>query len=197
MSHKSPWFETAADPPAAAELSRADWIALAWKALRESGPSALTLEHITKGRSADSFHSHFKGIGVLALAVAKYWHDAEGEVLTLIAGNGETPIERLWSVLGLTGGDDPQLERGVRALAADYQELANLVRAADDRREAILTALLADAYHLETEEARHYARFFQALHIATLSREPDEIVDYVSAPVRALNSLLESTFPTD
>lgn len=196
MSRKSPWFETAADPPSGA-LTRADWIAIAWKALRESGPSALTLEHLAKGRSEESFHSHFKGIGVLALDVARYWYDAEGEVLTLIAGSGETPIKRLWSVLGLTGGDDPALERGVRALAADYQELANLVRAADDRREAILANLVAESYHLETGEARNYARLFQALHIATLSRSADELVDYVSGPVRALNSLLESTFPSD
>lgn len=195
MSHKSPWFETAPDP-SASELSRADWIAIAWKALRESGPSALTVEHLTKGRNAESFHSQFRGIGVLALDLARYWHDAEGEVLTLIAGSGNTPIERMWSVLGLTGGDDPLLERGVRALAADYQELANVVRTADDRREAILTGLLAEAYDLESDEARNYARLFQALHIATLSREPDEIVDYVSGPARALNSLLEGTFPS-
>lgn len=196
MSHKSPWFEAAPEPSANA-LSRADWIAIAWKALRESGPSALTPEHLTKGRNAESFRSHFRGIGVLALDLARYWHDAEGEVLTLIAGSGETPTERMWAVLGLTGGDDPLLERGVRALAADYQELANVVRAADDRREGILTGLLAEAYNLEMKEARNYARLFQALHIATLSREPDEIVDYVSGPARALNSLLEGTFPSD
>lgn len=196
MSYKSPWFERA-DPPTSGELTRADWIAVAWKAVRESGPSALTLEHLTKGRSVESFQSHFKGIGFLVLDLARYWYDAEGEVLNLIAGSGSTPIERLWSVLGLTGGDDPHLERGVRALAADYQELANLVRSADDRRETILTGLLAEAYDLETKEARNYARLFHALHIATLSRDPSEIVDYVAGPARALNSLLEGTFPSD
>ncbi len=195
MSHKSPWSDVAAEP-FPADPTRADWVAFGWKALREAGPGALTIERLARNRDEEAFRRHFNGIGFLIVAVARYWYDAEGEVLGTLAQGGETSIERLWSVLGLTGGDDPPLERGIRALAADYKEVADIVRAADDRRESVLTGLLAGSYHLAMGEAQHYARLLQALHVATLGREDDEVVDYVSGPVRALNSLLESTFPT-
>jgi AcrR family transcriptional regulator len=187
------------DRESSSRLSRADWVALGWKALREGGPSALTVERLTlaPGRSEEGFHRHFKSIGFLVLAVARYWFDAEGKMLEHMAASGETPVERLWAVLGLTGGDDPPLERSVRALAADYREVADLVRSADDRREGVLTGLLAGAFHLPLPEAQHYARLLQGIHIATLTRKDDEVVEFVSGPVRALMSLLESNFPIE
>ena len=59
------------------------------------------------------------------------------------------------------------------------------------------TGLLAGTYRIELVEAQRYARLLQGLHVATLSRRDEEVVDYVSGPVRALVSLLESNFPPD
>lgn len=180
------------------DLGRGDWVSLGAKILRQEGPSALTVDRLTRGegRSEEALRVHFRGIGALILAVAQHWSDSEGRIIAQCAGAPGTSLERLWAVLALTGADDPQLERGVRALAADYLEIGDLVRVADDRREQVLTGLIAESYGLDGVEATHYARLFQALHIATLGRAPGEIVSYVSGPVRALTALLDSNFPT-
>ena len=180
-----------------AELTRAAWIALAAKVLGQEGPSALTLERVTdrEGQDCEAFQSQFRGVGALILAVAQHWSESEGAAIVEASRASGTPVERLWAILGLTGAADPPLERGVRALAADYPEIGDLVRGADDRRERALAVALVEAYRLEGPEARHYARLLQALHIATSTRRPDEVVAYVSEPVRALVSLLDSNFP--
>lgn len=183
---------------AGAEPGRGEWVALGAKILRQEGPSALTIDRLTRaeGRSEETLRTQFRGIGALILAVAQHWSDSEGRVVGQCATAPGTPLERLWAVLGRTGAEDPQLERGVRALGADYLEIADLVRAADDRREQVLTGLIAESYGLDGAEANHYARLLQALHVATSSRAPGEVVPYVSGPVRALIALLDSNFPT-
>lgn len=179
------------------ELTREAWIARAAKVLGQEGPSALTIERLTdrEGCGIEAFQAQFRGVGALILAVAQHWSDTEGAAIAEASRAPGTPVERLWALLGLTGAADPPLERGVRALAADYPEIGELVRGADDKRERALAVALVDAYRLEGPEARHYARLLQALHIATSTRRPDEVVAYVSEPVRALMSLLDSNFP--
>jgi AcrR family transcriptional regulator len=180
-----------------AELTRDGWIALAVRILGQEGPSALTPDRLTdrEGHTREAFQAHFRSGGALVLAVAQHWSDTEGVAIAEAARAPGQAIERLWAVLGLTGAADPPLERGVRALAADYPEIADLVRAADDKRERVVAVALVDAYQLQGPEARHYARLLQGLHIATSTRRPDEVVTYVSEPIRALASLLESNFP--
>lgn len=178
---------------------RGAWVALAAKVLRNEGPSALTIARLTarEGRGEAAFRSHFKSIGALILALADAWSEREGLEIARAAGTGDTPVARLWSLLGATGAADPDFERGLRALAADYTEVGDVIRGADDRRELALTTLLAGTYGLEGSEAGHYARLLQALHIATLTRPRDEVAAYVSGAVRALTALLESNFPID
>ncbi|MDQ8754939.1 hypothetical protein RCO27_01740 [Sphingosinicella sp. LHD-64] len=180
-----------------AEVTRDGWIALTAKILGQEGPSALTLERLTdrEGQSRSAFEAQFRSVGALILAVAQHWSDTESTAIAEVSRAPGSPVERLWAILGLTGAADPPLERGVRALAADYPEIGDLVRGADDRRERALAVALVEAYQLEGPEARHYARLLQALHIATSTRRPDEVVAYVSEPVRALMSLLDSNFP--
>lgn len=181
------------------DLGRGAWIALAAKVLRQEGPSALTIARLAarEGRDETAFRDHFKSIGALILALAETWSDREALEIARAAGAGDTPVARLWSLLATTGAADPDFERGLRALAADYTEVGDVIRAADDRRELILTTLLAGTYGLEGSEAHHHARLLQALHIATLTRPRDEVAAYVSGAVRALTALLESNFPID
>ena len=76
-------------------------------------------------------------------------------------------------MLALSVEADVGLERGVRALAADHEPVAALVRAADDRHELILTTDLAAVYGLKGEEAQEFGRVLHALHVAAMSRPAD------------------------
>ena len=89
------------------------------------------------------------------------------------------------------------LEQGVRALAADYVEVADAVRAADDRRELIFTTVLAGVYDLKGAEAHQFGRLFHALHLAALTRAPGEAAAFSDGPGRALIAMLGSNFPVD
>ena len=176
----------------------ADWIALAVKSLRLEGASALTVDHLCKRarRTKGSFYHHFKGIAELTLALARHWAEAEGEAVAGTAHAGTTPKERLEAMLKLTPDADHRLERGVRALAVNDAGVAEIVRKSDDRRELVMTTLLAGAYGIKGAEAHHFARLFHALHLAALMRSDEEVAAYADGPAAALSAMLESNFPT-
>jgi len=92
---------------------------------------------------------------------------------------------------------DVNLERGVRALAADHPAVAELVRSADDRHELVFTADLAAIYGLQTDEAQEYGRLLNALHIAAMSRPAEEARTWGAGPARAITALLGSNFPIE
>lgn len=176
-----------------------DWIAIGFKVLRNEGPSAFTVDRF-RGEilpGGTTFLAHFKSVGAFVVASASHWAEQDGEELIRAAGAGESALERLWSALGLTAPADPALERAIRALAADYPDVAEIVRTADDRRERMLTALIAGAYRMDEGEARHHARLLAALHVGALYQPPSRIADYVGGTVRALIATLDSNFPID
>ncbi len=182
-----------------AETSKADWLALAIQLLRREGPASLTVERLCSRakRNEASFRLHFKGIGSLVLALAEHWANAEARIVSQATQSEGAPMQRLMAVLSLSGVSDPSLDRGVRALAADYAEIADLVRVADDRREMMLSAMLAEVYGIKGDEARAFGRLFNALHIAAMTRAEGEGAAYAEAPARALTAMLGSNFPID
>lgn len=182
-----------------AETGKADWIALAVQLLRREGPAALTAARLCDRakRTESAFRLHFKGIGSLILALAEHWSQAEARIVSQAAQSEGPPMQRLLAVLSLSGVSDPALDRGVRALAADYAEIADLVRVADDRREMIVSAMLAEVYGIKGDEARAFGRLFNALHLAAMTRADGEGADYAEAPARALTAMLGSNFPID
>jgi hypothetical protein len=106
-------------------------------------------------------------------------------------------MERLQALLALGEKADHRLERGVRALAVADAEMADLIRKADDRRELLITTLLAGAYGIQGAEAHHFARLFHALQLAAPLRTADDVAGYLAKPSQALLAILESNFPTD
>lgn len=180
-------------------LTRDGWIALAVKVLRTEGPSALTVDRLTRreGRGEEEFRNHFKGIGALILALVEHWAERGGAAAAAIARAEGPAADRLLMLFQLTGRTDAALEQGVRALAADYVEVADAVRAADDRRELIFTTVLAGVYDLKGTEAHQFGRLFHALHLAALTRAPGEAAAFADGPGRALIAMLASNFPVD
>ncbi|MBX3562151.1 MAG: hypothetical protein KF780_10115 [Sphingomonas sp.] len=182
-----------------AEMRKAEWIVLAVQLLRREGPAALTVERLCDRvkRDAAAFNMHFKGIGSLALELAEHWANAEARIVSQAAQSEGPPMQRLMAVLSLSGVSDPALDRGVRALAADYAEIAEIVRIADDRREMMVSAMLAEVYGIKGDEARAFGRLFNALHLAAMTRPEGEGAAYAEAPAKALTAMLGSNFPID
>lgn len=183
---------------AEADVTAADWVTLGVALLQREGPASLDVSRLCErlGCDAADFHSHFADKGAFALAVARHWADA-AEDAARTARRGKKPSERLLAVLALTVEADADLERGVRALAADHAEVAELVRAADDRHELILTTDLAAVYGLQGEEAQEFGRVLHALHVAAMTRPAGEAKTWGAGPARAVTALLGSNFPIE
>ncbi len=180
------------------DVTAADWVTLGVALLQREGPASLDTPSlcVRLGIGPTEYHRHFADKGALALEVARHWAD-EAEKAAREARRGRKPSERLLAMLALSGEADTDLERGVRALAADHPAVGELVRGADDRRELIFTTDLAAVYGLQSEEAQEYARLLNALHIAAMSRPAEEAKTWGAGPARAVTALLGSNFPIE
>ncbi|HYD12083.1 MAG TPA: hypothetical protein VEC11_04490 [Allosphingosinicella sp.] len=180
------------------DVTAADWVTLGVALLQAEGPASLEVSRLCQrlGCSLADFEAHFADTGAYALEVARHWADG-AEKAAREARRDRKPSERLLAMLALTVEADVALERGVRALAADHEGVADLVRAADDRHELILTTDLAAVYGLGAEEAQEFGRALHALHVATMSRPMAEAKTWGSGPARAITALLGSNFPIE
>ena len=111
------------------DVTADDWVTLGVALLKREGPGALDVADLCARLGCDlaDFRSHFADKGAYALAVARHWAD-EGEAAAREARRGKKPSERLLAMLALGVEADVDLERGVRALAADHPDVAELVR---------------------------------------------------------------------
>lgn len=178
------------------DVTAADWVTLGIALLQREGPASLDVDSLCDrlGCGPQEFLRHFPHASAFALAVAKQWADA-AEAAARAARRGRKPSERLLAMLALTAEADVGLERGVRALAADHDDVAELVRAADDRHELILATDLAAVYGLDGTEAQEFGRLLHALHVAAMSRPAGEAKSWGAGPARAVTALLGSNFP--
>ena len=180
------------------DVTAADWVTLGVALLQREGPASLDVDSICGRLGCDraDFEAHFLDKGAFALAVAQHWADA-AEQTAREARRGKKPSERLLAVLALSGESDVALERGVRALAADHDGVAGLVRAADDRHELILATDLAAVYGIGGDEAQEFGRALHALHVAAMTRPAEEAKSWGAGPARAITALLGSNFPIE
>jgi AcrR family transcriptional regulator len=174
-------------------LKHDDWIALGVDVLSRAGPGALTIDTLCARarRTKGSFYHHFKTIGDLRQAVARFWIEAEADALARIAAADGSPAERLEAASHPGGAGEAAMARGVRALAGEDPEIAAMVARADDRRELVLTTLVASAWPVSGAHAHNLARIFHALHIAALVRAPADPDAYARGPAATLGQLLE------
>ena|SRR5437868_1246722 len=180
------------------DVSAEDWVTLGVALLQREGPASLDVAELCTRLGCDlaDFRRHFADKGAYALAIARHWAEA-AEAAARAARGGKKPSERLLAMLALGVEADVNLERGVRALAADHPAVAELVRSADDRHELVFTADLAAIYGLQTDEAQEYGRLLNALHIAAMSRPAEEARTWGAGPARAITALLGSNFPIE
>ena len=180
------------------DVTAEDWVTLGIALLQAEGPASLEVSRLCQrlGCNLADFEAHFADTGALALAVARHWGEV-AEQQAREARSGKRPSERLLAMLALTVEADVPLERGVRALAADHERVAELVRAADDRHELMLATDLAAVYGLSAGEAQEFGRMLHALHVAAMSRPASEAKTWAAGPARAVTALLGSNFPIE
>ena len=180
------------------DVTADDWVTLGVALLKREGPAALDVADLCARLGCDlsDFHRHFAEKGTFALAIARHWADG-AEAAARYARRGKKPSERLLAMLALSVEADADLERGVRALAADHGPVAALVRGADDRHELVLTTDLAAVYGISAEEAQEYGRALHALHVAAMTRPAAEAKTLGAGPARAITALLGSNFPLE
>lgn len=180
------------------DVTAEDWVTLGVALLQREGPASLDVPELCGRLGCDlaDFHNHFAEKGTFALAIARQWAE-EAETAAREARRGKKPSERLLAMLALSVEADVNLERGVRALAADHEPVAALVRGADDRHELVLTTDLAAVYGIGAEEAQEFGRALHALHVAAMSRPAEEAKTWGAGPARAITALLGSNFPIE
>jgi hypothetical protein len=180
------------------DVTADDWVTLGVALLQREGPASLDVAELCGrlGCEVADFRRHFADRGAYALAIGRHWADA-AETGAREARRGKKPSDRLLAMLALGVEADVNLERGVRALAADHPEVAELVRGADDRHELVLTTDLAAVYGLKGEEAQEFGRVLHALHVAAMSRPAEEAKTWGAGPARAITALLGSNFPIE
>jgi AcrR family transcriptional regulator len=180
------------------DVTAEDWVTLGVALLQREGPASLDVAELCTRLGCDlaDFQRHFADRGAYALAIARHWADA-AETGAREARRGKKPSERLLAMLALGVEADVNLERGVRALAADHPGVAELLRGADDRHELVLTTDLAAVYGLKGDEAQEYGRALHALHVAAMSRPAEEAKTWGTGPARAITALLGSNFPIE
>ena len=182
---------------AESDVSADDWVTLGVALLQREGPASLDVAGLCARLGCDlaDFHRHFAEKGTFALAIARHWAEM-AEAAAREARRGKKPSDRLLAMLALGLDADVNLERGIRALAADHEPVAALVRGADDRHELVLSTDLAAVYGIAAEEAQEFGRALHALHVAAMSRPADEAKTWSAGPARAITALLGSNFPT-
>ena len=180
------------------DVNADDWVTLGVALLQREGPASLDIDSLCDrlGCGPQEFLRHFEDRGAFATAIARHWADG-AEAAARVARRGKKPAERLLAMLALPLEADMDLERGVRALAADHPEVAELVHDADDRHELILTTDLAAVYGLAPEEAQEFGRLLHALNVAAISRPTKEARTWGAGPARAVTALLGSNFPIE
>lgn len=178
---------------AGARWSRADWVELAVERLRDGGPAGLTLDALcaAAGRTRGSFYHHFATVDALLVETALRWERTETDEVAAGALAEADPRKALRALARRSEQMDHGLEIGVRALAAASPGVAEVVRAVDAEREAILARLLAAAYGLAADRAADVARIFHSLQLAAQLRAPDDVGGFQRGAARRLTAWLE------
>lgn len=149
---------------------REDWLDLGLKALSADGPEALKLEAICKsaGLTRGSFYHHFADHAAYLRAVAEHWAKVQTQDLVGRLPATASAAERDAALTELAIEVDYHLELGIRELARRDAGVAEVVRAADAARLALLTELYAEKFGIGAEDAEMTARLEYAAYIGTI-----------------------------
>jgi AcrR family transcriptional regulator len=156
-----------------ARVSRQDWLDLGRQVLTADGPSAMTLDRLTRaaGATKGSFYHHFDGMPSFVDALLDAWfQDATEAILNELATTA--PELRRARLTALAYGVDAALERGIRDLAERDPHIAERIEQVDALRERTIADLVQADFGTDAEEAAVLGRLLNTLFVGVLHRGP-------------------------
>lgn len=166
-------------------MTRQEWLAIAERVLVQRGPSALTIDELTRraGVTKGSFYHHFGGQpGFVDAFLEHLAHLGFDEVVARLDTH-EPALDQLRQLAGLIAEHDPALERAVRRWGVISPAVADLLREVDRMRLDLWQQMFARVTGDE-ELALRLARLNLALYLGSLQIDPpirgSEYVDLAS-----------------
>ncbi len=122
-------------------FKRKDWVFLGLEALKDGGPDSLTVEELCTlaSKTRGSFYFHFSTIDDFLRSLADYW--TEEFTTRIIERAADGAFERLDLLNQLAGRLDPEIEQGMRQMAARNALISEIVQQADTERINFLSGL--------------------------------------------------------
>ncbi|MEM9797510.1 MAG: TetR/AcrR family transcriptional regulator [Pseudomonadota bacterium] len=136
------------------------WVDAAYAAFEAGGVTAVRVDPLAKsmGITRGSFYWHFKDRGALLRAVIARWDTINtDEAIAENEAQGGTPADRLLRLLRSCATDDGRFEMGIRAWAAEDEEVRRRVAGIDTRRLNYMADLIEQT-GVERETALKRAR---------------------------------------
>ena len=135
----------------AARHSKADWLDLGLKLLRDEGEQVITLERLCHdlGLTRGSFYHHFKNVAAYRTALLEHWLNLLTETPIRLTRDAAHPLEALDH---LVSGLDHALDLAFRTWARRSTEVATAVQTVDARRIGYLGDLHRQAGHTQPEQ---------------------------------------------
>ncbi len=141
--------------PTKTRFSREDWLTLGLRTIRSAPQVRLTIDFLCEEaqKTKGSFYFHFTNMESFVTSLAQHWFETFTLELIRQSEQRPTPKERLDLLNNLAVQLDPQIEQGMRLLAAREACIRDICAKVDETRLAYLTKLYADSGRYNEKEA--------------------------------------------
>ncbi len=148
---------------------------LGLQSIRQSQHARLTIETLCTeaNRTKGSFYFHFTNMEAFLTALAEHWFETFTLDLIRQSEKRPTPRQRLDLLNTLAVQLDPQIEQGMRRLAARETSIRTICRKVDETRLAYLTKLYLDSGKFDPRDATALATIEYAAMIGYQQIMPD------------------------
>ncbi len=161
--------------PVKTRFSREDWLTLGLATVGSAPQVRLTIDFLCEEarKTKGSFYFHFTNMESFVTALAKHWFETFTLELIRQSEQRPTPKERLDLLNNLAVRLDPQIEQGMRLLAAREASVRDICSRVDETRLAYLTKLYTESGRYSKEEAKALATIEYAAMVGYQQTNPN------------------------
>ncbi len=162
-------------PVGKTRFSREDWLMLGLQSLRQSPQARLTIDALCEEakKTKGSFYFHFTNMEAFVTALAEHWFETFTLELIRQSEKRPTPKQRLDLLNALAVQLDPQIEQGMRRLAAREASIRTICQKVDGTRLSYLTKLYSESGKYSAEDAKAIATIEYAAMVGYQQINPD------------------------
>jgi len=157
-------------------LNRAGWLQLGLEALATDGPEALTVEALCQRarRTRGSFYHHFTSTEDFLEQMVAQWRKTHTDNLIAESSAEANPAAQLDQLNTLATRLDPNIEQGIRRLAAKNVTARHVLEDVDNARIAYLAELYTRSGRFDAEDALSLAKIEYAAFVGMQVIFPDD-----------------------